>query len=54
MENIGTAGHLGFSTPSPAVKLEKVLTVTKYGSSSEPSELANLFCVVGLYNEEYS
>ena len=38
MENIGTVGHLGFSTPSPAVKLEKALTVTKYGSSSEPSE----------------
>ena len=43
MENIGTAGHLGFSTPSPAVELENVLTVTKYGSSSKPSVNQTLF-----------
>ena len=32
-ENIGTctAGHLVFSTPWPAVELEKVLSVTKHG-----------------------
>ena len=30
-ENIGTAGHLVFSTPWPAVELKKVWSVTKHG-----------------------